>query len=388
VRQCDVLIVGGGPAGSACAWKLRQQGVNVVILDRAEFPRDKVCAGWVTPPVFEALQIDLDDYSHGRVCQPFTAFAVGVMGGPALRTNYHRPVSYGVRRCEFDDYLLRRSGASLSLGTAVDSIRSDGNRWVVNESVSAPILIGAGGHFCPIARRFAIRDEHAADAIVLAQETEFLLPENARDSFPVAGECPEFTFCTDLGGYGWIVRKGNYVNIGLGREQERNLTTHVTAFLTRLRETGRLPIDLQHPMRGHAYRLRSGLSRIRLPQGVLLIGDALGLADPHSGEGIRPAIESGLLAADSILAAEGDPARVTSGAFQVRCQSRFGADSPPASGRATATGPVWKLAARCALRSRWFQRHVLLDRWFLHTQQPALKLQYTPRSPSDHATVL
>ena len=181
MRQCDVLIVGGGPAGSACAWKLRQQGVDVVILDRAEFPRDKVCAGWVTPPVFEALQIDLNDYSHSRVCQPFTAFAVGVMGGPALRTNYHRPVSYGVRRCEFDDYLLRRSGASLSLGTAVESIRSEGNRWLVNESVSAPILSGAGGHFCPIARRFAVRDEHAADAIVLAHHRAI-----AQHNFPLA----------------------------------------------------------------------------------------------------------------------------------------------------------------------------------------------------------
>ena len=51
METCDVLIVGGGPAGSSCAWKLGQSGLNVVILDKARFPRHKVCAGWITPPV-------------------------------------------------------------------------------------------------------------------------------------------------------------------------------------------------------------------------------------------------------------------------------------------------------------------------------------------------
>ena len=49
MHSCDVLIVGGGPAGSACAWKLARSGFDVAILDRARFPRDKVCGGWITP---------------------------------------------------------------------------------------------------------------------------------------------------------------------------------------------------------------------------------------------------------------------------------------------------------------------------------------------------
>ena len=52
---CDVLVAGGGPAGSACAWKLRRAGLDVIVMDRALFPRDKVCAGWITPGVVEAL---------------------------------------------------------------------------------------------------------------------------------------------------------------------------------------------------------------------------------------------------------------------------------------------------------------------------------------------
>lgn len=341
-------------------------------MDRAEFPRDKVCAGWITPPIFQSLQIDIRDYAQGRVCQPFTAFAAGVMGGPALRTNYHRPVSYGIRRCEFDDFLLRRSGATLSLGNPVTSIRAEGSRWRVNESISARLLIGAGGHFCPVARQFAERDVQAAEAVVLAQETEFLLPVEERDSFPIAGECPEFSFCSDLAGYGWIVRKGDYVNIGLGREHERNLAAHLAAFITQLRTCGKLPFDLPQPLRGHAYRLRRGLSEVRLPAGVLLVGDALGLADPHSGEGIRPAIESGLLAADYMVAVNCDPANVKCDEFQAACTHRFGADHLPAAWRPPVPASLWKLAARCAMRSHWFQRHVLLDRWFLHSQQSAL----------------
>ena len=50
---CEVLIVGGGPAGSACAWALRNRGCDVVVMDKATFPRDKVCAGWITPAVLD-----------------------------------------------------------------------------------------------------------------------------------------------------------------------------------------------------------------------------------------------------------------------------------------------------------------------------------------------
>ena len=110
---CDVLIVGGGPAGSSCAWRLRGSGLDVAILDKAVFPRHKVCGGWITPAVLAELEIDPAEYGRGRVLQPITAFRTGSIGGPAIETLYGAPVSYGIRRCEFDDYLLRRSGARL-----------------------------------------------------------------------------------------------------------------------------------------------------------------------------------------------------------------------------------------------------------------------------------
>src|SRR4029077_11096078 len=114
---CDVLIVGGGPAGSSCAGGLRDSGLDVAILDKQRFPRDKVCGGWITPQVLNALRIDPVAYGAGRTLQPITSFRTGSIGSRApIHTDYGRPVSYGIRRREFDDYLLRRSAARLHEG--------------------------------------------------------------------------------------------------------------------------------------------------------------------------------------------------------------------------------------------------------------------------------
>ena len=81
METCDVLIVGGGPAGSSCARQLRLQGRDVMVMDKALFPRDKVCDGWITPAVVQALQLDTDDYSRQHVLQPITSFRTGLING-------------------------------------------------------------------------------------------------------------------------------------------------------------------------------------------------------------------------------------------------------------------------------------------------------------------
>jgi flavin-dependent dehydrogenase len=372
MQTCDILIVGGGPGGAACAWQLRRLGLDVVVLDRAVFPRHKVCAGWITPPILQSLEIDVADYSAGRVFQPFTAFEAGLMGGRTIRTEYDSPASYGIRRCEFDDYLLQRAGAKLLLGKPLKSIRREGESWVVNDELSARLLIGAGGHFCPVARMLSKRAEAEDGAVILAQEAEFPIPEPLRERFPVDGRCPEFFFCPDLAGYGWIVRKGDYLNVGLGREHERNLSAHMKTLLDELRRLGKLPCEIPQAFQGHAYRLRKSAPRFEIPPGVLLIGDALGLAYPQSGEGIRPAIESGLIAADYIAETPADWSRISFAELLSRCAARFGANSRPDPWKRMIPRAVWNYAARLALRSRWFHRRILLDRWFLHRHQPAL----------------
>ncbi len=156
METCDALIVGGGPAGSSCAWKLRQHGMDVMVLDKALFPRDKVCAGWITPAVVRALQLDTEAYARERVLQPITAFRTGLIHGREVETRYPVTVSFGIRRCEFDDYLLARSGARTQLGQALKSVEKRGSRWIVNGAITTPLLIGAGGAFLsggPVPRR-------------------------------------------------------------------------------------------------------------------------------------------------------------------------------------------------------------------------------------------
>jgi flavin-dependent dehydrogenase len=149
---CDVVIVGAGPAGSSCAWGLQRAGIDTLILDKRTFPRDKVCGGWITPAVLEELQIDPADYGASRVFQPLTGFRTSCMGGREVYTGYGRPVSYGIRRCEFDEFLLKRSGARILEGTPLESLERSGEDWIVNGAIKARLVVGAGGHFCPVAR--------------------------------------------------------------------------------------------------------------------------------------------------------------------------------------------------------------------------------------------
>ncbi|MFZ5509124.1 MAG: NAD(P)/FAD-dependent oxidoreductase [Pseudomonadota bacterium] len=369
METCDVLIVGGGPAGSSCAWKLRQHGMDVVLMDKAQFPRDKVCAGWITPAVARALQLDTDAYARQYILQPISAFRTGMIDGAEVDTVYRTTVSYGIRRCEFDDHLLRRSGARLRLGEPLQGLERRDGEWIVNGTIRAPMVIGAGGHFCPVARSLGAR-LGADEPVVAAKEVEFRMAPEQLGACRVRPEAPELYFCQDLKGYGWCFRKGDYLNIGLGREDNHRLAEHLEAFCDFLRRRGRIPADIPQRFRGHAYILHGHGTRQVVGDGVLLVGDAAGLAYPQSGEGIRPAVESGLMAAETVLEAAGDYRQKRLEAYRRRLSARFG------NGRGA--GPdllpegLRSALARALLGNGWFTRHVVLDRWFLHAHQPVL----------------
>ncbi len=376
METCDVLIVGGGPAGSTCAWQLRRAGLDVMVMDTAAFPRDKVCAGWITLQVVDDLRLDVEAYRNGRTFQPITGFRTGVIGGAQeVETNYGHPVSFGIRRCEFDDYLLQRSRARLELGAPVTKLRRDRGQWVVNEHVRTPMLVGAGGHFCPIARHLngSSSPPHEA-ALVVAREVEFAVEAGDDSSFAIDPERPELYFSRDLRGYGWCFRKQNYLNVGFGHLNRRSLPKATAEFVAFLSARRKIASPSNWQWRGHAYLVRESDRRRVVDDGVLLVGDAAGLAYPQSGEGIRPAIESGLLAASSILQAGG---RYSTGAlaqYQRHLVTRFG--SRPAPSAVTRLLPAGLMArgARSLLRVPPFVRHVVLDRWFLHAHEPALSV--------------
>jgi geranylgeranyl reductase family protein len=372
LNETDVLIVGGGPAGSSLARALRSAGFDVTVMDRATFPRDKICAGWVTPGVLQSLGLDLDDYARERVLQPIHGFKVGVIEGAEVVTRREdRPISYGIRRCEFDHYLLTRSAAELRLGEPLREMRRKQDRWQVNGDLRARLVVGAGGHFCPVARRLGARPGRTERA-VLAQEVEFEMTPRQREACGVAPTVPELYFCRDLLGYGWAFRKGNWLNIGLGREDPDRLTAHVEEFRDALVSAGRIPEDTPRKLRGHAYLLRGHAIRRIHGDGVLLIGDAAGLAYPESGEGIRPAVESGLIAAQAIVEAQGDYGAGSWGRYERRLRRRFGSRRVGMAINDLLPSGLKRTLAHRLLATESFVRRVVLDRWFLHRNQPAL----------------
>ncbi len=369
---CDVLISGGGPAGSSCAWKLRNSGLDVVILDKHVFPRDKVCGGWITPAVLSELEIDSREYAQRRVFQPITGFRIGRIGGEMVETNYEHIVSYGIRRREFDEYLLRRSGARLLEGISLTTLARCDGRWAANGDVRARLLVGAGGHFCPVARLTGAKSR--GEQAVVAQETEFEMDAHQRAGCAVSPEIPELYFCSDLKGYGWCFRKGNFLNVGLGRMDQHRLADHVAAFLSFLKSAGRVGFDVPHALLGHAYLLYDASDRKIVDDALLLIGDAAGLAYSQSGEGIRPAIESGLLAAKVILEAQGKYSREVLEVYRTLLSRRFGAREHWATkvGRHLPSQLI-QLLGKGLLGMPWFARDVVINRWFLHAGEQTLE---------------
>jgi flavin-dependent dehydrogenase len=257
------------------------------------------------------------------------------------------------------------------------------------------MLVGAGGHFCPVARmlnpaggshgpnpaeagshktNMAEAGSHAPRSqeapVVVAQEAEFQIDWSGEGGFAVESEIPELYFSADLSGYGWCFRKQDYLNIGLGLLDRHACSTATRAFVSYLQARGRIPAGASWRWRGHAYLLAQPRARQVLSDGVLLLGDAAGLAYPQSGEGIRPAIESGLMAASTILDAEDVYTRERLEPYEKQLSSRFGFSSQHRTPRLPSAVAA-KLAAGLMLVPP-FVRHVVLDRGFLRSAEPSL----------------
>ncbi len=371
MESYDILIVGGGPAGSTLAYTLQGSGLRIGILDKQTFPRQKVCAGWVTPEVMRLLNIDLDDYARGRVLQKISGFRISQLGQPQVESHYpDGPVSYGIRRIEFDDYLLQRCGAKLLLGESLDDMTRDADGWLVNDHYRARLVVGAGGHFCPVAR--AIGAKGVSERAVAAQEVEYRMSAKEKAACTIREDVPELFFTPDLAGYGWIFRKGDFLNIGLGREDKSRLSGHVQRFCDYLAKQHKLPGEISARFNGHAYLLYPHAVRHLIADRVLLIGDAAGLAYPQSGEGIRPAVESAILAAEVIRDCMGDYSRARLQAYNDLIIKRFGKRQPAPGLLERLPLPVKKFFAQRLLKTRWFTRKVVTDQWFLQSRQPPL----------------
>ncbi|HVZ72637.1 MAG TPA: NAD(P)/FAD-dependent oxidoreductase [Polyangia bacterium] len=304
----DVVVVGGGPAGSTCARFLTGGGARVAVVDRAEFPRTKLCGGWISTPIWDALSLSTRDYTGGlwewNTCH--------VRYGGEARAERCR--GWFIRRFELDDFLLRRGGATLRLGLAVkDPARGDDGLWDV-AGLRARHLVGAGGTHCPVARVLA---PPRPSGPVGAQENEFRADPAAiaRTRVGADGE-PELLLHDDLRGYSWNVPKTDWLNVGAGTVDPNDVREAWRRARGHFLDAGHLPAESVAELdavKGHAYYLYdpahlAGAARVDADGrgGAYLVGDSLGLAQPLTAEGILPAVISGRTLAEAILA--GDPA--------------------------------------------------------------------------------
>jgi flavin-dependent dehydrogenase len=295
VERYDAVVVGGGPAGSSCAAELVRGGAKVLVLDRAAFPRLKLCAGWITPQVVADLDLDIEAYPHRfNTFERIVAHAWGVtvrMPGP----------QHSIRRTEFDRYLLERSGAPVRQHN-VRSIEHRDGRYVLDGEIECEHLVGAGGTRCPVYREL-FREANPRARTLQAATWEHELPCRWEDP-----RCHLWFFDRGLPGYAWYVPKaGGYLNLGIGAMAERlkargeDIRSHWRHFIGVLKDKGFIPRDLALDPTGYSYYVRrEGVEVARLDN-TYITGDSAGLATRDLCEGIGPAVKSGQLAARAIV---------------------------------------------------------------------------------------
>lgn len=293
MSSAEVLIVGGGPSGAACAWRLQQHGVDCLILDHQQFPRVKLCAGWITPQVVRDLEFVPEEYPGGLTT--YHALYISIWG-----FRFRLPTQqYAIRRCEFDNWLLRRSGAPVQVHR-VERIEQCNGRYVVDGAFAGKYLVGAGGTRCPVYRTlFQEASPRDRDSLIVTLEQEFPYPYTDP-------RCQLWFLENGLPGYAWYVPKANdIVNVGIGAKlsplqaKGDTLRRHWRAFVDKL-DRQDLVRGYSFRPRGHVYYSRQRQPRVRLGN-ALIVGDAVGLATLNMGEGIGPAVRSGLLAAEAIV---------------------------------------------------------------------------------------
>jgi flavin-dependent dehydrogenase len=293
LQETQVIVVGGGPAGSSCARRLRQLEIDCLILDKAKFPRHKLCAGWITPEVVTDLELDPANYPHRWLT--FETTRVHLFGiDLRLRSPQH-----SIRRYEFDAWLLARAGVDV-LPHAVKQIRQQGGRYIVDERFVCDYLVGAGGTGCPVYHAlFRAANPRSKVLQVVALEQEF--PCVWDD-----GDCHLWFFDKGLPGYSWYVPKQDgFLNLGTGamaarlKRKGEPIRLHWERFVARLQRRGLVDQASTLAPLGYSYYLRDTLDIGRLDN-AFVIGDAAGLATRDMAEGIGPAVRSGIQAADAI----------------------------------------------------------------------------------------
>lgn len=285
----DVVIVGAGPAGSSCAAFCAGAGLRTLVLERARFPRDKVCGDCLNPscfPVLERLGVreELDGLVHSNLA---SVDFIPLQGAP-ISLSIRGAGEISVKRSLLDDLLLRNAvakGAAVIQETTVTGMETGWTLRTEGGSYRARFLVGADGRNSQVARAAGLRG-NARKVDRVAIQTHVALPSRLRERV-VLHLFPE--------GY------AGYADVG---GDELNLClVGPSKHLDRLKEEAAKLFSIQDRTRWNSVTPITRPDACVAGPGVFLVGDAARVVEPFTGEGIYYALRSGELAADSIVRA-------------------------------------------------------------------------------------
>lgn len=309
MQDYDIIIIGAGPAGCAAARTLARGGWNVGMFDKAHFPREKTCGDALIPDAHLALdKLELRERVE-QLSYPTKALRLISFDGSEVSVRGRTAVT---PRLKLDVLLLEAAqevGAKFLPGHDFQSVKDeDGTNYCVEFTVDggkievhAPwVLLATGANAAPIARA-GLLERHDPSSFAVRQYVR-----NPR----LAKDFNELVFIFDhtvRGGYGWIFPGPDGVfNIGIGyfgsAEKNSGLRRDYEQFITHQALAKDLMSDgvVVSPLKGAP--LRTGLTGTRFAKGGLLAtGECVGTTFPLTGEGIGKALETGVLAAETLL---------------------------------------------------------------------------------------
>ena len=290
MERFDAIVVGAGPAGSSTAIRLARGGASVLLADRATFPRDKPCGGGLTGRAVRELPVDVSSVVEDVV----RSFEVRLRYRKRFERRSEAPLVLMTQRRRLDAFLAGQAetaGADFRDGVTVEglTVRPDGVALRVGgQQVHGSVLVGADGVNGRVARSVGLG---GGMLYGIALEGNGPLRDEQRGRATIeVGVVP--------GGYGWVFPKDGHANYGVGgwASEGPRLREH----LSRLCEVHGVDVDALTDVHGRRLPFRRTSAARSGP--VLLVGDAAGLVDPLSGDGIHSALVSARLAAASILA--------------------------------------------------------------------------------------